>query len=32
MLIIQVATPDIVERDTLWISERGTNGFGSSGR
>ena len=32
LLIIAVSTPDIVERDTLWISERGTNGFGSSGR
>lgn len=31
MLIIQVATPDIIERDTLWISERGNKGWGSSG-
>lgn len=32
VMILAVSTPEIVEADRLWISERGVKGWGSSGR
>lgn len=31
LLIYKVETPELEETDVLWTSERGSNGFGSSG-
>lgn len=31
MLLYKVETPEVEEADELWTSERGSNGFGSSG-
>jgi deoxyuridine 5'-triphosphate nucleotidohydrolase len=32
LLIIPIETPEVIEVDTLWTSERGNKGFNSSGR
>lgn len=32
LLLYKVETPEVVETDTLWTSDRGAKGFGSSGK
>lgn len=32
MLLYKVETPEVIEVDSLWESDRGSKGFGSSGR